>query len=166
MVRRPRRPIAHVVLQQSAVFDLRGLQVADDPVEQVGNRIAAEFLLPAESFRLNWSQQPTISLIARRFKVSELVVARRALDLGLLTRQQFFDFYDEYQNRERRRHANTGGSFYPTVRYRTGLRFSQALLQAVREGTTLYSEAYRLTSLKATTFESYARFVDQIGKDR
>ena len=36
--------LAHLMLGSSAIFDLRELQPADDPVEQVCNQLAAEFL--------------------------------------------------------------------------------------------------------------------------
>ena len=89
--------LAHVWLGSSAVFDLRELQPAADEVEQACNRVAAEFLVPGDEMREVWSsvryESERFQQIARRFKVSELVAARRALDLRLITRNEFLEFY-------------------------------------------------------------------------
>jgi Zn-dependent peptidase ImmA (M78 family) len=158
--------LAHVALSENAVFDLRGLQVADDPVEKFCNLVAAEFLVPAKEMRENWEGKQLIPSLARRFKVSEIVVARRALDLDLMSRGQFFAFYHEYESREWvSRSKSGGGNFHWNARYRLGLPFSRAIIQSVREGTTLYSEAYRLTGLKRETFEKYTEFIAKLSKE-
>ncbi len=155
--------LAHVALSESAVFDLRDLQIADDPVERFCNLVAAEFLVPAKGMQEYWTAQQSIPSLARRFKVSEIVVARRALDLNLMSREQFFAFYHEYQSREWESNSKSGGgNFHRTARYRMGLSFSRAIIQSVREGTTLYSEAYQLTGLKRETFEKYTEFIAKL----
>ena len=155
--------LAHVALSESAVFDLRDLQVAEDPVEKFCNLVAAEFLVPAKEMRENWAGKHLIPLLAHRFKLSEIVVARRALDLNLMRREQFLSFYHEYKSREWvSRSKSGGGNFHWTARYRMGLPFSRAIIQSVREGTTLYSEAYRLTGLKRETFEKYTEFITKL----
>jgi len=96
--------------------------------------------------------------MARRFKVSELVVARRALDLGLIGREAFFAFYHSYQTDERRAASqqSQGGDFYANQNLRIGQRFAKTVVRAVREDKLLYSEAYRLTGLYGKTFDEYA----------
>lgn len=159
--------LAHVALSASAVFDLRDLQVADDPVEKFCNLVAAEFLVPAKRMREHWAGARFIPALARRFKVSQIVVARRALDLELMSQEQFTVFYHEYRSREWASNSGSGGgNFHQTARYRMGIPFSRAIIQSVREGTTLYSEAYRLTGLKRETFEKYTEFIATLGKDR
>lgn len=156
--------LAHVWLGSSASFDLRDLQPAPDKTEEACNRIAAEFLVPADSlqsfWRIIWRQPDRFQAIARQFKVSEIVAARRALDLELISRDEFFTFYEEYQRRERTPgRGGEGGDFYATQRLRLGRRFGEAVVRAVREGRLLYSEAYRLTGLYGRTFDRYARLV-------
>lgn len=156
--------LAHVWLGSSASFDLRDLQPAPDKTEEACNRIAAEFLVPADSlqsfWRAIWRQPDRFQAIARQFKVSEIVAARRALDLELISRDEFFTFYEEYQRRERTQgRGGEGGDFYATQRLRLGRRFGEAVVRAVREGRLLYSEAYRLTGLYGRTFDSFAESV-------
>jgi Zn-dependent peptidase ImmA (M78 family) len=157
--------LAHVVLRQSAIFDLRNMQASEDPVEQLCNQVAAEFLVPSERLQRYFNVAMPIQVLSRHFKVSELVIARRTLDLGLIKRPQFFEFYEAYRSRESLGRKESGGNFHSTARYRIGLPFSHAIVQAVREGTTLYSEAYRLTGLRGETFEKYAKFIADVGKD-
>jgi len=157
--------LAHVWLGSSASFDLRNLQPASNVTEQTCNLIAAEFLVPGDSLGAFWRearQQPNpFHAIARHFKVSEVVAARRALDLRLITKEEFFAFYDNYQRRERKASASreVGGNFYATQTMRLGRRFSETVLQAVRQGTLLYHEAYRLTGLYGQTFDRFVAYL-------
>jgi Zn-dependent peptidase ImmA (M78 family) len=97
-------------------------------------------------------------IIARRFKVSAIVAARRALDINLINREAFLNFYRAYQNDERRKAADRspGGDFYANQNLRVGQRFASTVIRAVKEGKLLYSEAYRLTGLHGKTFDHYA----------
>lgn len=159
--------LAHIWLGSSAAFDLRELQPANDETEQACNRAAAEFLVPAVQIRQSWPsvrQDPDqFQTLARRFKVSELVVARRALDLSLITKDEFNDFYQAYLEREHRRASQEGGNFYATQNLRLGQRFATTVVRAVREGKLLYREAYQLTGLYGKTFEGYAKFLASQG---
>lgn len=154
--------IAHIWFGSSAAFDLRELQPATDATEQVCNAVAAEVLVPEAEFRRIWPdirrEDEPFQLAARNFKVSPLVAARRALDLGLVSRTKFLDFYATYENDERRRRnrKDDGGDFWANQNFRIGRRFGVAVVNAVKEGKLLYNEAYRLTGLSGKTFEKYA----------
>ncbi len=153
--------LAHVFFGSSAAFDLREMQPANDPVEQACNRVAAEFLVPERKLRRVWpsvkNNPEPFQTIARQFKVSALVAARRALDLQIIQREAFFDFYNTYELEERRVAARPsgGGDFYFNQNLRVSRRFASTVVRAVREGKLLYSEAYRLTGLYGKTFDSY-----------
>ncbi len=152
--------IAHIWFGSSAAFDLRQLQPANDPTEQVCNKVAAEFLVPAEQMREAWqsarSEDEPFQIIARRFKVSALVAARRALDLALIGRDEFFEFYREYINDERRTpRISDGGDFYASQNLRVGRRFADAVIRAVKESRLSYYDAYKLTGLYGKTFDQY-----------
>jgi Zn-dependent peptidase ImmA (M78 family) len=159
--------LAHVFFGSSAAFDLREMQPADDPVEQACNHIAAEFLVPEQKLRQIWPSVKTdpepFNAIAKNFKVSVLVAARRALDLQLIGKDAFFDFYHAYrkEDKERRQAASQpkGGDFYRTQNSRVGRPFASAVASAVIEGKLLYSEAYRLTGLYGNTFDNYINYL-------
>jgi Zn-dependent peptidase ImmA (M78 family) len=154
--------LAHLWVGQDAVFNLPNMQPANVMVEQFCNRVAAEFLIPEAEMRDAWHQVRNAAgpyqAMARRFKVSELVAARRALDLGLVDQAGFLHFYGQYLEDERRAAAakSGGGDFYATQNARIGRAFARAVVQAVREGRLLYRDAFELTGLYGATFDKYA----------
>ncbi len=167
--------LAHVFFGSSAAFDLRKMQPADDPTEQACDSVSAEFLVPEHELHQVWlSVQDDLEpfqAIARKFKVSEIVAARRALDLALINEEAFHEFYRDYKRDERRRAAaalrrqkKKGGDFYANQNFRVGRRFASAVVRAAREGKLLYSEAYQLTGLYGKTFERYAAFLEDGGQ--
>jgi len=149
--------LAHIWTGHSAGFDFRKLQPADDPIELLCDKVAAEFLVPENTFNEVWRNNPNIKYASRYFKVSEIVIVRRALDTGKISKKQFFDFYDEYSNREfaRKENQGDGGNFYATTRKRLSITFAAHINNAVKSGKLLYRDAYKLTSLKGDTFQTF-----------
>ena len=152
--------LAHLWIGQDALVDLHNMLPADYAVERFSNRVAAEFLVPSRLLQPYWrevaSKENRFQLVARKFKVSEIVAARRALDLGLVQQAQFFAFYDEYTARERAKKQSSGGDFYLTQNNRISRAFGRAVVHAVREGRLLYRDAYALTGLRGATFDKFA----------
>ena len=154
--------LAHLWFAQSAAFDLRDMQPARVPVEQACNRVAAELLVPEAEMRTAWrtarGELDPFDELARRFKVSSLVVARRALDLKLIDRHRFFAFYSEYREGVRRQATikSAGGDFWATQDRRIGRRFGEAVVRATQEGRLLYRDAFALVGLHGGTFARYA----------
>jgi Zn-dependent peptidase ImmA (M78 family) len=149
--------LAHIWTGNSAGFDFRKLQPADDPIEKLCDQVAAEFLVPEEAFNDYWSINPNTRAIAKRFKVSEIVIARRALDTGKWTKRKFFEFYEDYRNREfkKKEKQGSGGDFYATAKKRLSITFASHINQAVKSGQLLYRDAYKLTSMKGDTFDKF-----------
>lgn len=149
--------LAHIWTGHSAGFDFRTLQPASDPIEILCDKVAAEFLVPENAFNEQWAITPNIKASSRFFKVSEIVIARRALDTGKISKTQFFAFYDEYKNREffKKQNQGSGGDFYATTRKRLSITFASHVNNAVNTGQLLYRDAYRLTSMKGDTFDKF-----------
>ena len=149
--------LAHIWTGYSAGFDFRKLLPANDPIEKLCDQIAAEFLVPQKAFNDIWSSSPNIKKTSRYFKVSEIVIARRALDTGKITIKEFFDFYEKYKNREffKKENQSSGGDFYATAKKRLSITFASHVNQAVKSGQLLYRDAYKLTSMKGDTFEKF-----------
>jgi Zn-dependent peptidase ImmA (M78 family) len=153
--------LAHIWLGSSAAFDLRELRPADNRIERLCNQVAAEFLVPQEPLRRFWpavQQNPEpIQAVARHFKVSSIVAARRLSDLKLITTSEFLAFYHSWQaSSHTPKPGDDGGDFYKTQNMRVGKRFGELVVRATKEGNLLYSEAYRLTGLYGETFRRYA----------
>ena len=153
--------LSHVFFGSSAAFDLREMQPANDPMELACNKVAAEFLIPERELRQIWpsvkKDAEPFQTIARTFKISVLVAARRALDLQLIRKPDFLEFYRAYQSDERRVAAQRtgGGDFYANQNLRVGRRFASTVVQAAKEGKLLYSDAYKMTGLYGKTFDNY-----------
>ncbi|MCF8298719.1 MAG: ImmA/IrrE family metallo-endopeptidase [Saprospiraceae bacterium] len=149
--------LAHIWTGHSAGFDFRKLQPADDPNERLCDQVAAEFLVPTATFNEVWEKSPYTNTIARYFKVSEIVAARRALDTGKWTKKRFFEFYEGYMQREFQIKDNQsdGGNFWATAKKRLSITFAAHIDQAVKSGQLLYRDACKLTSMKGDTFEKF-----------
>ena len=154
--------LAHLWLGRDGVFNLPDLLPGDSEIERFCNRVAAEVLIPEGELRECWVEvvrkSEPFHELARLFKVSPMVTARRSLDLGLIDRNGFISFLHAYEEDERRKAARrpSGGDFYLTQEVRVGRRFGRAVVQAALEGKLLYRDAYRLTGLSGQTFDRFA----------
>jgi Zn-dependent peptidase ImmA (M78 family) len=168
--------LAHLWLGQDGLFNLIKMMPHHDETERFCNQVAAEFLIPGHKLAERWQEanataQP-FHTIARWFKVSPVVAARRALDLRLITKAHFFAFYEKDQEEWERRKVKQklkekrgGPNFYDVQDVRLGRRFAYAVVSAAREGRLLYRDAYHLTDLKGETFDRYANLLTQRMKD-
>ena len=159
--------LVHIWIGEDALVNLLEMQPASDDCEKFCNRVAAEFLVPAAKLKAAWpgvNQQPSpLKKLARRFKVSPIVVARRAKDLKLITTDEFFAFYHSYMDevRRERKARKGGGDFYRTQNARLGRRFGRAVIAAAEAGRVSYQQAFDLTRLYGSTFDRYAAFLNQ-----
>lgn len=144
---------AHLMLGVSAGH--AGSEVLNhETTEDYCDRVAAEFLVPASVLREVW-QNDTKSA-SRRFKASELVVARRAHGLGLMSNSEYKDFWETYSQRQlRTKRKSSGGSFYLTSVKRVGRNFAIHVRNAVNNKQLSYTEAYRLTGLYGKTYDNF-----------
>ncbi len=148
--------LAHIWIGQSAGFDNNNLQPADDPIERLCDKVAAEFLVPERAFISVWQKNRSFTVASKYFKVSEIVIARRALDTQQITSKEFHDFYNDYMNREYGKKGKTsGGDFYATTKKRLSITFASHVDTAVKSGALLYRDACKLTSLKGDTFHTF-----------
>ena len=149
--------LAHIWLGLSAGFDNTTMLPANDPIELLCDQVAAEFLVPEELFTKLWTRSGDIQTLARHFKVSKIVVARRALDLGVITKPAFLKFYKDYMAAFRLKKDNQsgGGDFYLTQKKRLSLRFAAYVNQAVKGNRLLYRDAYKITGLKGNTYDQF-----------
>lgn len=147
--------LAHLWIGKSAGFDFRKLQPYENEIETFCDAVAAEFLVPQEDFTTQWQRTQDFEQLAGFFKVSQIVIARRALDTGKISRREFFDFYNDHITTFEQKKADRepGGNFYATLRKRLNLRFLATVHRAVKENKLLYKHAYELTGLKGGTYQ-------------
>ncbi|SRR6266540_533809 len=154
--------LAHIWLGQSAVSDAQAAIVPNQNVERWCNRVAAELLVPLDLMEREYDARTDlpneINRLARRFKVSTLVVLRRIHDVGGLTRQEFWNAYNAEVERLRAIPRGSGGNFYLTQAARVSKRFAAALVTSTLEGHTLFNDAFRMLGFsKQATFKELGR---------
>ena len=155
--------LAHLWLGQGGLTDFKELLPSRNETEIFCNHVAAEFLVPAEEMNPAWQEVPDgekpFERLARYFKVSPVGVARRALDMQLISRRDYFDFYKGYKEAvaERRARSSGGGNFYLTLGSRLGKRFPAAVYSAAKEGRLQYRDAYQLTGLSGSSYDRFGK---------
>ncbi len=159
--------LAHLWLGDAGegLSGFQGLQPPDDhDVERFCDQAATEFLVPADQLRDAWQTTSDIDTafrnLARHFKVSPIVIGRRAMDLHLVEREKFFDFYRSYTQNEGRQTGAGGGDFYNNQNTKVGRLFASQIIRAAKEGRIGFKEAYDLTGLSGNAFQKYARKLD------
>ncbi|MGH7720974.1 MAG: ImmA/IrrE family metallo-endopeptidase [Gemmatimonadaceae bacterium] len=154
--------LGHLWLGQSALSDADPSRLSDGDVETWCNNVAAEVLVPMaalrEEYRPRESVTSEMTRLARRFKVSTLVVLRRIFDLGAISKKRFREEYDAELERLVDRAISGGGDFYLTQATRVSKRFASALVESTLEGRTLYRDALRMLGIsKVATFHELGR---------
>ncbi|NLD35243.1 MAG: ImmA/IrrE family metallo-endopeptidase [Desulfatiglans sp.] len=151
--------LAHIWLGESALSDTSLTSQPSQKIEIWCNKVAAEFLVPITALKeyLANREHPLDAVydLARKFKVSTLVILRRILDAGYITKNIFQDAYDRELNIRINRPKSGGGDFYLTQEVRASRRFVQALVVSTLEGQTLFRDAFQLLGIK----KRKARFV-------
>jgi Zn-dependent peptidase ImmA (M78 family) len=152
--------VVHVLLGKSASFENKDLLPANDEIEKFCDAVAAEFLVPEtllndqfERFGVDYEK------LAKEFKVSRIVVARRLYDLKKIRKADFYSVYNNYKgsNIEKKKKEGEGGNFFYLAQNRIGRSFFNLIYSAVRQDKILYRDAFKITSLTPKTFDSYVK---------
>jgi Zn-dependent peptidase ImmA (M78 family) len=149
---------AHIWLGQSGVSDSSASNTVEaHGMEAFCNKVAAEFLTPENLFLKIWEEtrEAKIATLARHFKVSRLVIARRALDFGLINREEYQEIH---ATSNPKKSENSGGNPYATIPIRSSKRFTEAVVNSAMTGETMLRDAGRLLNIKpGTVVELYKR---------
>jgi Zn-dependent peptidase ImmA (M78 family) len=161
--------LAHVWLGGSALSD--AAMVSRDGVadELWCNRVAAEVLVPLATLRSDFRGEVTaqeVTRLARRYKVSTLVILKRFFDAKFLTWDRYREVYEAerenvIEHAARNRSSSSGGNYYNTQPLRLSRHFARAVIASTYEGDTSYREAYQL--LGTRKHETFTRLADEIG---
>jgi Zn-dependent peptidase ImmA (M78 family) len=150
--------LAHLWLGGSALSDASPNNEPGVEIERWCNAVAAEVLAPLDVVRAEFDPAAPLGeerdRLAKRFKVSTLVVLRRLFDAGFLTWPAFRDAYDrELERLVGSPRGAGGGNFYWTELARVGRRFARAVITSTLEGQTLYGDAFHMLGFsKQETF--------------
>lgn len=123
------------------------------------NQVAAELLVPTEELLIAWKTNTSLADncygLRKSYKVSPVVLARRGLDAGLVSREDYQEFYRSELNKYKGKKGG-GGSF--NLKARNGMLFASAVVGAALEGKLLLRDASRLLNIsKASTLNELAK---------
>jgi Zn-dependent peptidase ImmA (M78 family) len=156
--------LAHVWAGESALSNPEYTMVPEQQrVEWFCNAVAAEYLVPLDGLkdrlrRLRGTPAEVLAALRRHYRVSELVIMRRLLDAGEISRQAFKQDYEARLASYRDAPQSKGGDFYKNQPGKIGHRFATALIGSALEGKTLFRDAMALLDMKKqATFEQFAR---------
>ena len=138
--------------------------------EKYCNRVAAEFLVPKAELIESWAGDQEdeefsikIDRAAKKFKVSKICFARRLLDLQLVSKDFYWDFYKSYmallqwqkeRQKEKQKEKPWGPDPVRKNRYRLGHRLIETILDAANEGKISEIDASHLLRVKIDRFAS------------
>ena len=144
--------IAHIWLGESGVSDLpANQQKSGNNLEVYCNRVAAELLTPKTQFLDAWEQvaEPKFDVLSKAFKVSRLVIARRAFDLGKID----WTTYQTISNASAKQKLPEGSKPSPYNSYplRNSKRLTRAIVSTAMSGGMMLREAASLLNVKTDT---------------
>ncbi len=150
--------LAHIWVGESGISDpdLGRVGAGDaKEIENFCNKVAAELLVPSKQFVDSWDRNvdigDNVNSLVRRYRVSSIVILRRALELNRISRFEFQEQYErelEEIKKHKSRQTGSGGDFYSTLKVRLGSRFLNAVISATFEGRLLFRDAARLANVK------------------
>lgn len=152
--------LAHIWIGKSGISTPDEAEIAtpEHKVEVFCNTVAAEILVPRTEFLNEWRgdlREPLLESLARRFRVSTLVILRRAYELNRITRGEFYSILKQERFKQKARKPSGGGDYYRNVAARHGSKLVDAILRDVRQGGTVYRDAARLLSMKVPTLMKF-----------
>jgi Zn-dependent peptidase ImmA (M78 family) len=150
----------HVGIGEGSLFNANEWNDIN-PLETLCNAAAAEILVPESQFERVWDRFSSdttkkIREIASFFRCGHMVVARRALDKGFISKNDYLKMLNIAQNLFKR-NKSEGGDYYKTNAVRVDRRFLLSLDASLREGRTLYTDAFRLTNTNRSTFDNLVK---------
>ena len=147
-------------LYNDTIYSANGIK----PIEVTCNAVAGALMVPKTVFLEKWNNNTNddihekIKELARMFRCSSSVIARRALDNKKIDQNVYnmviADAIEAYI--QTKQEKSSGGDYYRVARSKLDGVFVRALCESVNSGRTSFTEAYRLTNTTSKTFSEVA----------
>ena len=152
--------LTHIWLGESGISDA-------DPrsqrqVERLCNAVAAEFLAPEDEFNAHWQADTNdwkVNLpdLSSHFHVSQWVIARRALEMGLITDGEYWLYVSKLQADYKAREKSGDPTYNRIQTGKVSKRLAQAVASEALSGRMLLRDAWQLIGIKPDKLAVYAR---------
>ncbi|PTH13972.1 hypothetical protein BU591_08880 [Staphylococcus agnetis] len=162
--------LVHIGLGVEDIYNESNINNDYSEVEAMCNKIASEILVPSDEFVYKWNNEKLknskdkIRSLLNEFKTSEIVIARKALDLGFIDKYLYNEILDEtlFIINNYYKPKSSGGNAINNAKSRIDSNFAIALSDGLKSGKALYSDIYKLTSINNKMFE---KVIESIGGD-
>lgn len=153
--------IAHIWIGETGVSNLERTYSIGSATEKYCNSVAAEVLLPLEEIRTSWHGEINdireIDRLSYKYKISRIVVARRARDAALLTEEEFNSYYKLTATKPKKS-KSSWSDYFINEKYRNSRRFSITIIQEALAGRIMQRDAMQFLGIKKeSTLRKYAR---------
>lgn len=158
--------IAHIWIGETGVSSLDRTYADGNAIETYCNSVAAEVLLPLNELSACWHGKTNdvgeVERLSKKYKISKLVVARRARDAGFFTAEKYSSYYKLLiAQAKAQRDASNGGKWYYNEKYQNSRKFSVTIIQEALAGRATQRDAMQLLGIKKdTTFRKYAKSLE------
>lgn len=135
-------------------------------IEVFCNAVTGELLAPACIFRQEWEKArgslgDRVDVLRNRFLCSRIVLARRAVDIGLANKDEYKVFAQKATSAATQSGlpagASSGGDGNRNTVSRVSKRFLEMVINSTEQGDTMYTDAFRLTGTNRRTFQNFAQ---------
>lgn len=158
--------LCHIWIGQSGVSD--GGASTHRHEEVLCNAVAAEFLVPADEFLPLWdldaeNWRENLAPLESHFHVSSWVLARRALTMNFISREDYQHFIHEQKlaHQQRTKKESGGPNYFRTKKAQISVSFSRAVLSQALSGQMLLREASDL--LDGIQPSRLSKFAEELG---
>jgi Zn-dependent peptidase ImmA (M78 family)/transcriptional regulator with XRE-family HTH domain len=151
--------VAHIWLGETGISNLEKTYADGNAIETFCNSVAAEVLLPLSELTARWTGElndtAEVERLSRKYKISRLVVARRAFDAGFFTAEKYNSYYRLLVAQGRK---SSGGNWHFNEKYQHSRQFSITILQEALAGRVTQRDAMQFLGIKKeSTLKKYAQ---------
>lgn len=120
--------------------------------EALMNRVTAEILVPKVLFERETSTD--VEALAKKYKVSRYVIARRLLDFEKITDNQYKELIKSLKASPPSRKKTDGGNYNNNLKFRVDDTFFRFVHNAIMQDRVSYTEAFRLIGVGYKGFKT------------
>lgn len=155
----------HLLINESGVSDLSHRN--ENIIEKFCNRVAAEFLVPTDELKNLWNTErddwrANLPVLEFHFHVSQWVIARRALENGFISEEQYWGHYGRIldalkKEREKLKEKDGGPPFNRMINMRYSKKFTTAVASEALSGRMLLRDAQNLIGIHPSKLKDFAK---------
>lgn len=157
--------LAHLWIGEGGISNqpLDSQITGSNAIERLCNAVAGEVLVPQDILINHWDNGKTLDEITadlRRkiFRVSQVVIARRAYDIRLISWGDYSEFYAD-QAKKWKSPKSPGGNPYNTIPIRNSKTFTSAVVQRARANGILLRDAGKLLGVSPARISKLATHI-------